>query len=310
MRNDFVKQVLVEMKRDPSIYFLTADLGFKALEPIEAAFPRRFLNVGISEQHMIGMAAGLALEGKKVIAYSIASFATMRPFEQIRDDLCYHDLDVKVIGAGGGFNYASHGVTHHTLEDFAIMRALPEMRVLAPAYSWEAREATHAIMTARGLFYMRLGKSPGIAFEKPSFTFKIGKGFVIREGRDIVLVSTGNVLEVAVKTAELLNAKTRQSVAVISMPSVKPLDRTLINRYAKAATGFFVIEEHSTTGGLGAAVGEVLWETGFPHARFRSFGMPAEKFIKAVGNRDHMLKLAGIDAHLISRTIIDALGTH
>ncbi len=307
MRNDFVKQTLAEMKRDPSIYFLTADLGFKALEPIETAFPKRFLNVGISEQHMIGMAAGLALEGKKVIAYSIASFATMRPFEQIRDDLCYDDLDVRVIGIGGGYNYASHGVTHHTIEDFAIMRALPGMKVLAPGYSWEAREATRAIMQTRGLYYMRLGKNPGVAFEKPSFTFKVGKGFVIRDGRDVVLVSTGNVLDVAVKTAGLLQAKTRNSVAVISMPSVKPLDRALIKRYTTAAKGFFTIEEHSTTGGLGSAVGEVLWEADFPRARFRSFGLPPEKFIKAVGNRDHMLKLAGLEPRALSRSIIAAV---
>jgi transketolase len=307
MRNDFVKQMLVEMKRDPSIYFLTADLGFKALEPLEAAFPERFLNVGISEQHMIGMAAGLALEGKKVVAYSIASFATMRPFEQIRDDLCYDDLDVRVIGAGGGYNYASHGVTHHTVEDLAIMRALPGMKVLAPAYSWEAREATRAIMQTRGPYYMRLGKSPGFAFERPSFRFKIGTGFVIREGRDVVLASTGNVLDVAVQTADLLQAKTRNSVAVISMPSVKPLDRALIQGYAKAAKGFFTIEEHSTTGGLGSVVGEVLWEADFPRARFRSFGLPPEQFIKAVGNRDHMLKLAGLDSDTLARTIIDGL---
>jgi transketolase len=307
MRNDFVQQMLVEMKRDPSIYFLTADLGFKALEPIETAFPKRFLNVGVSEQHMIGMAAGLALEGKKVVAYSIASFATMRPFEQIRDDLCYDDLDVRVIGVGGGYNYASHGVTHHTVEDLAIMRALPGMNVLAPGYSWEAREATRAIMQTRGPYYMRLGKSPGVAFEKPSFTFKIGKGFVIREGRDVVLVSTGNVLDVAVKAADLVQAKTRNPVAVISMPSVKPLDRSLIKRYAKAAKGFFTIEEHSTTGGLGDAVADVLWEADFPRARFHSFGLPPEKFSKAVGNRDHMLKLVGLEPRALSRSIVAAL---
>lgn len=307
MRSDFVRQMLVEMKRDPSIYFLTADLGFKALEPIETAFPRRFLNVGVSEQHMIGMAAGLALEGRKVVAYSIASFATMRPFEQIRDDLCYDGLDVRIIGVGGGYNYASHGVTHHTVEDFALMRALPGMNVLAPGYSWEAREATHAIMRRRGLYYMRLGKSPGVAFEQPSFTFRIGKGFVIREGRDIVLASTGNLLDVAVKTADLVQRKTRNSVAVISMPSVKPLDQALIKRYAKAAKGFFTIEEHSTIGGLGEAVAEVLWQANFPRARFRAFGLPSERFIKAVGNRDHMLKLVGLEPRALLRGIMAAL---
>src|SRR3990167_8527425 len=160
MRRDFVTQVLIEMERDPSIVFLTGDLGFNALEKIKERFPDRFLNVGIAEQHMVGMASGLALEGKKVIVYSIASFATMRPYEQIRDDVCYHNLDVKIVGTGGGYNYATHGTTHHTIEDFAIMRVLPHMRVLAPAYSWEAREATKTMMRAKGPFYMRLGKGP------------------------------------------------------------------------------------------------------------------------------------------------------
>ena len=132
------------MEQNPNIVFLTADLGFNALEGIKDKFPERFINVGIAEQHLIGMAAGLALEGKKVIAYSIASFSSMRPYEQIRTDVCYHNLDVKIIGAGGGVNYASHGITHHTLEDLAIMSVLPNMKILSPAYSWEATEATKA----------------------------------------------------------------------------------------------------------------------------------------------------------------------
>ncbi len=134
MRNDFVKQLHKEMEKNPDIIFITGDLGFNALEPLQKAFPDRFINAGIAEANMIGVASGLALTGKKVIVYSIASFATMRCYEQIRTDVCYHNLDVKIVGTGGGFNYATHGVTHHTIEDTAIMNVLPNMTVLHPTY--------------------------------------------------------------------------------------------------------------------------------------------------------------------------------
>lgn len=301
MRNDFVRQMLVEMKRDPSIYFLTADLGFNALEPIEKEFPKRFINVGISEQHMIGMASGLAFEGKKVVCYSIASFAVLRPYEAIRDDVCYHDLDVKIVGVGGGYNYGAAGVTHHTIEDFAITRVLPNMKVLAPGYSWEAREATKALMQSGGPAYIRLGKSPGLSLERPGFKFAIGKGFVIREGKDVVLISTGNTLDLACETADLLE-KEGNLTAVISMPTIKPIDAPLIRRYAANAKGVFTIEEHSTIGGLGDAVKDVLWASG-TNSVFEAFGIPADRFLKDVGDRNYMLRRAGLEASALSRRV-------
>lgn len=303
MRRDFVAQVLLEMERDPSIVFLTADLGFNALEKIKEQFPERFLNVGIAEQHMVGMAAGLALEGKKVIAYSIASFSTMRSYEQIRDDVCYQDLDVKIIGTGGGYNYPNHGVTHHTVEDVAIMNVLPHMQVLCPGYSWEAREATKAILRHKGPAYIRLGKSPGVAYEKKHFKFALGKGFVVREGSDIVLVSTGNVLDVALKTAELLEKK-GLSVCVLSMPSVKPFDEKLLLKHARKAKGIYTIEEHSTTGGLGAIVSSMLFTNGVEGKKFRMFGFPPESFTKDVGDRDYLLDKVGLEPKKLARAIL------
>lgn len=308
MRRDFVAQVLIEMERDPSIVFLTADLGFNALEKIKERFPDRFLNVGIAEQHMIGMASGLALEGKKVIAYSIASFATLRPYEQIRDDVCYHNLDVKIVGTGGGYNYATHGVTHHTVEDVAIMNVLPHMRVLCPGYSWEAREATKAMLQHTGPVYLRLGKSPGVSYEKKKgFTFALGKGFVVREGSDIVLISTGNVLDVAQATAALLEKKHKLSVCVLSMPSLKPFDMKLLLKYARNARVISTIEEHSTTGGLGAIVSKVLFAAGVDGRKFHEFGLPPESFMKEVGERDWLLQKAGLEPTALARGIMHSL---
>lgn len=307
MRRDFVAQVLLEMERDPSIVFLTGDLGFNALEKIKEKFPERFLNVGIAEQHMVGMASGLALEGKKVIAYSIASFATMRPYEQIRDDVCYQDLDVKIVGTGGGYNYPTHGVTHHTVEDVAIMNVLPHMQVLCPGYSWEAREATKAMLRHTGPAYIRLGKSPGVPYEKgKKFTFALGKGFAVREGKDVVLVSTGNVLDIALKTADLLEKK-GLSVCVLSMPSVKPFDEKLLLKHARKAKGIYTIEEHSTTGGLGAIVSSTLFTNGVEGKKFRMFGFPPESFTKDVGDRDYLLNKVGLEPTKLARVILRSL---
>lgn len=307
MRRDFITQVLIEMERDPSIIFLTGDLGFNALEKVRERFPDRFLNVGIAEQHMVGMAAGLALEGKKVIVYSIAAFATMRPYEQIRNDVCYQNLDVKIAGTGGGYNYPHHGVTHHTVEDVAIMNVLPHMQVLCPGYSWEAREATKAMLRHKGPAYIRLGKSPGIAYEKKHFDFALGKGFVVREGRDIVLVSTGNVLDIAQETAALLEKRHKLSVSVLSMPSLKPFDEKLLLAYARKAKGIFTIEEHSTTGGLGAIVSAVLFAGGIVGKAFRAFGFPPESFLKKVGDRDHLLGHVGLESGELARGIMRSL---
>jgi transketolase len=306
MRNDFVRQLQVEMERDPRIMLLTGDLGFRAFEPVKEKFPDRFVNVGIAEANMIGVACGLALGGWKPFAYSIASFATMRCYEQIRTDVCYHGLDVKIVGAGGGFNYAHQGVTHHTIEDVAIMRVLPGMTVVCPSYSWEAGEATRLLAETPGPAYLKLGKSPGTAYQQPDFRFAIGKGFVIREGNEIVLVSTGNVLDVAMDAALRVESRTGKRVCVISMPTVKPLDRELILTKAASARAIFTIEEHSRIGGLGSAVAEVLVESDAPKQTFHPFGIP-DHFIKAVGSREYLLREAGLDAERVANEIVARL---
>ncbi len=295
------------MERDPDIILLTGDLGFRAFEPVQATFPERFINVGIAEANMIGVAAGLALTGKKPIAYSIASFATMRCYEQIRTDVCYHDLNVKIVGVGGGYNYAHQGVTHHTVEDLAIMRVLPTMSVVCPSNSWEAREATKAICQERGPTYLRLGKSPGVDYSRPDWNFAIGKGFVIKDGTDILLICTGNTLTQVLEAAEKTEAALGKSVCVISMPSVKPLDTALLLEKAAQARGIFTVEEHSAIGGIGSAVGDALLASSLPKKIFFPFGFP-DRFIKDVGSREYLLSCAGLDADSISRQIIRSMG--
>lgn len=304
MRNDFIRQLLVEMERDPAILLLTGDLGFRAFEPVQERFPDRFMNAGIAEANMIGVAAGLALTGWKPVAYSIASFASMRCYEQIRTDVCYHDLDVKIVAAGGGFNYAHHGVTHHTIEDLACMRVLPGMRVLCPSYSWEAGEATRALCASPGPAYLRLGKSPGRNYDEGRFSFEIGKAYEIRGGSDAAILCTGNVLDVALDTADALQANAGMRVSVVSFPSVKPLDEELLADLVRRVSAIYTIEEHSCIGGFGSAISEWLARSGPSNVRLRVFGFP-DAFIKDVGSRDYLLSRAGLDATQLSQAIAE-----
>ncbi len=294
------------MRRDPDIVLLTGDLGFRAFEPVVAAFPDRFINVGIAEANMIGVAAGLALTGKKPIAYSIATFASMRCYEQIRTDICYHNLNVKIVGVGGGYNYAHQGVTHHTVEDLAIMRALPNMKVVCPTNSWEAAGAVAAMLRESGPTYLRLGKSPGQDFSRPGEVFQTGKGYVIKEGSEIVLFCTGNVLDLALEVARTVLEKSGRVVGVVTLPTVKPIDRELLLLAAAQAKALFTLEEHSTIGGLGSAVADVLVHSRSPRPAFRAFGFP-DRFIKDVGSRAYLLSCAGLDADSIADQIIRAM---
>jgi transketolase len=187
------------------------------------------------------------------------------------------------------------------------MTVLPHMKVLSPGYSWEAREATKAMLRHKGPVYIRLGKSPGIAYEKKHFKFALGKGFVVREGTDVVLVSTGNVLDVALKAAELIEETKKLSVCVLSMPSLKPFDEKLLLTHARKAKGVFTIEEHSTTGGLGSIASSVLFANGFDGKRFHAFGMPPETFVKDVGDREYLLEKVGLEPNALSNAILRRL---
>src|ERR1700678_3470185 len=190
--------------QDDRVYLLVGDLGFGVVEPFMRKFPKRFLNVGVAEQNMTGVAAGLALSGKIVFTYSIANFPVIRCLEQIRNDVCAHNLNVKVVSVGGGFAYGSAGYTHHGTEDLAMMRVLPNMTFLAPGDPIEAPLLTLAATTLPGPCYLRLGKAgePIVHTSQPEVT--IGKAIVLRKGDAGTLISTGGALAMTVKAADEL----------------------------------------------------------------------------------------------------------
>jgi len=256
VRAAFIETLLELAEQDERVWLLTGDLGFSVLEPFAVRFPERFANMGVAEQNMTGVAAGLALEGKIVFTYSIANFPVMRCLEQIRNDVCYHNLNVKIVAVGGGVDYGAAGYTHFAVEDLAVMRAMPNMTVIAPGDPIEAELATRAVKELKGPCYLRLGKAGESCVYKTPPLFKIGKAITVREGNDITLISTGGILAEVLSAAEQLAPQLQ--ARVLSMPTVKPIDQDAIRKAADETNLIVSVEEHSMIGGLGDAVGEIL----------------------------------------------------
>ncbi|HEY1011419.1 MAG TPA: transketolase C-terminal domain-containing protein, partial [Herpetosiphonaceae bacterium] len=231
MRTAFIETLCELAETDERIWLVCADLGYSVVERFRDRFPERFVNAGVAEQLMTGMAAGLALSGKIVFTYSIANFPVMRCLEQIRNDVCYHNLPVKIVAVGGGLAYGAAGYTHHGVEDLAVMRVLPNMTVVAPGDPTEARLATRALVDWPGPCYLRLGKAgePRVHDAEPPFA--VGRAIELRAGRDLALLSTGGMLATVVEAAAEL-ARQGVEAAVISMPTLAPLDRAALERAA------------------------------------------------------------------------------
>jgi transketolase len=257
MRTAFIETLCEVAAQDERIWLLTGDLGYSVLERFAQRFPERFVNVGVAEQNMTGVAAGLALCGKIVFTYSIANFPIMRCLEQIRNDVCYHNLNVKIVAVGGGLAYGSQGYTHHAVEDLAVMRAMPNMTVIAPGDPVETRLATRAIVEWPGPCYLRLGKAGEPVVHQTPPEFAVGRAIPVREGRDVTLIATGGVLYAAVRAADALHNDGIQA-GVLSMPTVKPLDEAAVLAAAQESQALVVVEEHSAIGGLGDQVLNVL----------------------------------------------------
>jgi len=283
VRTGFVDGLLEEARARKDIVLLTADLGFSVLERFRDALPNQYLNVGVAEQNMMGIAAGLADLGKTVFTYSIANFPTMRCLEQIRNDVCYHGYPVRIVSVGGGLTYASQGYTHHGVEDIGVMRALPGMVVIAPGDPQEASLATKALCSFPGPAYLRLGKAGEPRVHSGSIDFAIGKAIEVARGDDVTLVSTGGMLVYAMETAEALRGD-GVSTRVLSMHTVKPLDNEAIARALAETKVVITVEEHNVGSGLGAAVSQVVAAHEGPRAKFRMFGLPDERYSRAGGH--------------------------
>ncbi len=304
MRNAFIRGLTALAQRDPRVVLLTGDLGFKIFDDFAARFPRRFYNAGVAEANMMSVAGGLALGGLRPFAYSIVPFATLRCLEQIRNDICYQGVAVTVVGVGGGYSYGADGATHHSLEDIAIMRCLPNMTVVCPGDPVEAELATLAAGMHAGPLYLRLGRAGDPMVHASAPPFSIGRAIVVREGRDCALVATGCILPVAVAAAARL-ASEGIGCRVVSMHTVKPLDEALLHRCAVECAAVFTIEEHGLTGGLGSAVAEWLAASGL-RCRLRCYGS-GDEFAHRCGSQEYFRRMQGITAEQIAGRVREAL---
>lgn len=301
MKSAFIATLEKLASIDKSIFLLTGDLGFKTFDKFRNSFPDRFINIGVAESNMIGIAAGLALSGKNVYCYSIIPFLTMRCLERIRVDLCYHNLNVKLVGAGGGLVYGLEGMTHHAIEDISIMRTLPNMTVVAPGDPLEVKAVINESLAYKGPLYIRLGREGEKCIHKSPPEFKIGKGIAIRKGSGISIIATGTILCAAKSASEdLINEGL--DVTLIGMHTIKPLDRDIIEYCAKNSKAIFTVEEHSIIGGLGSAVSEILIELDY-RMLFKKIGLQDE-YCSYIGSQDYLCEKYGLTPEGIKNFIL------
>lgn len=306
MRNAFADEVTLLAAQDKRIIMLPADIGNRLFDKFKEQFPGRFYNCGVAEANTISTAAGMALCGLRPIAYTINPFITTRCYEQIRVDVCFNNVPVVIAGVGAGLSYAPLGVTHHSCEDIAIMRVLPNMTVVCPGDAFEVRAAIRAALKHNGPVYIRLGKKgePLVHNEVPKF--ELGKGITIIKGNEICLLSTGNILPVAVKAADILQ-KQGISSQVVSMHTVKPIDKELLANVFDKFKIVATIEEHSLLGGFGSAVAEWLADSADTQqsGKLVRFGTK-DIFMHKVGEQEYARQFFGLTAETISEGILKA----
>ena len=305
MRNRFVQTILEIAKKDNNFHLVTGDLGFGVLQPLWDEVPDKITNAGIAEQSMTGIAAGMALSGKKVFTYSIGNFPTLRCIEQIRNDCAYHDANVKIVCVGGGFVYGSLGMSHHATEDIAIMRSLPNVAVFAPGDLIEAEEVTKAIYNYPGTCYLRLGRGGEKQIHEKIENFQIGKAIRIKEGKDIAIFSTGGIFDEVIEAVELLENKEIYP-KVYTFPTVKPIDEEVIRECALSCRTIFTVEEHNIVSGFGSAVSEVVASIKGERANVVRFGLN-DTYSCIVGSQKYLRDYYGISARKIANKILEEI---
>ena len=305
MRDTVIRELVNLAKEDKNIELITGDLGFGVLRPYWESVPNQFINAGIAEQNLTGVAAGMALEGKTVFTYSIANFPTLRCLEQIRNDCAYHKVNVNVICVGGGYVYGALGMSHHATEDIACLRALPEVAVICPGDPIEAGLAVRAIAKSGGTTYLRLGRGGEKRINTSLTDFVIGKAYQIRKAKDFgkkaAVFSTGAILEETALACDMLE-ELGIGVEQYSFPTVKPIDRETIADVARRFDHIFTVEEHNIVGGFGSAVAETVAELGERVKRHR-LGIN-DFYCAEVGTQAYLRDVVGISA----RRIVESVG--
>lgn len=304
MRNAFLGELTALAEKDPEVVLITGDLGFGVFEEFEERFPKQFINAGVAEQSMTMVATGMALEGKKVFTYSIGNFPTLRCLEQLRNDVCYHNANVTIIGMGGGFSYGQLGMSHHATEDLSIMRALPNMTVVVPSTANEVSAAMQALYHESGPAYLRLDKSKYDS-DQDKAPFELGHARMVREGRDLTFVTAGGILQ---DVAEAADALMRDDIncRILSMHTIKPLDGEALSSAASETGGIVTVEENTIVGGLGSAVAEYCLEQAIRPGFFKRIGLQ-DTYSSVVGDQQYLRQIYQMDSTYLIEAVKNLL---
>ena len=306
MRNAFADELTKLGNDDSRVVMLSGDIGNRLFDKFKDKHPSRFFNCGVAEANMMGVAAGMAMNGLRPVAYTITPFVTTRCLEQIRTDVCYHEAPVTIVAVGAGLAYSGLGPTHHACEDVSFLRSIPNMVVICPGDAFEVRGALRAAMQQDRPVYIRMGKKgEPVVHKGPIADFKIGKAITMAEGSDVCLLSTGNMLPEAMEAAHKLKDK-GISAEVVSFHTVKPLDEEKLKQAFARFKLVATLEEHSLIGGFGAAVSEWLVDTETAPKKFLRFGTP-DAFFKKSGEQEYAREVLGLTGHQIADKIIHAL---
>lgn len=297
MRYAFISELYKIAKKDNNVMLLTADLGYTVFENFAKTYPKQFINIGVAEPNMIGIAAGLALSGKKVFAYSISTFATLRTFEQIRNDVCLHNLPVTIIGSGAGFYYSDSGPTHHGQEDLAVLRTLPNITIFSPSDLKETEWATKEAYRIQKPAYIRLSRKSDHIQELNS-NLQIGKANIRKGGNDIAIITTGNILGNTIEATSALE-KEGFSITLVNMPTLKPFDQKYIQKISKTHKLIVSVEEHTLIGGLGSIISECLIGS---NTKLIKIGIK-DNFTQVAGDQTYIRNLHGLNTKDIIKNI-------
>lgn len=302
MRNAFARAVTSLADQNPNLVLLAGDIGNRMFDAFKEKHPTRFYNCGVAEAGMTGIAAGLAASGLQPITYTITPFNTLRCLEQIRDDVCYPNLPVILVGTGAGLSYASLGATHHSMDDIAALRILPNMHVICPGDPVEVELAVAAALELKRPTYIRIGKKGEPVVHACPPSFHVGKGITLQQGDDIALISIGNVLPLALDCAQVLTEK-GLSTGVISLHTVKPLDTDLLTEMFSHYRRIAVLEEHALAGGAGSAILEWGCSQGVDLRKLRCFAGP-DRFLSACGNQQQARVTIGLEVGSIVQSLL------
>lgn len=298
MRDAFTRALSALAQKHDDVFLITGDLGFGVLTPFKEAFPEKYLNAGIAEQAMTGMAAGLALEGRTVFTYSIGNFPTLRCIEQIRNDCAYHGANVKIVCVGGGFVYGALGMSHHATEDVAVMRALPGVTVFSPGDPYEVEALMPLVYQTPGTCYLRLGRGgePRV-HEGPITNYRLGEAIRLFSGNGGAVFSSGGILPECFKAVKALRDM-GHDIALYSFPTVKPLDEQVIKDVAMRAPFIVTVEEHNIVGGFGGAVAETAAGLRGGRAVVERMGLD-DRYSAIVGSQQYLRAFYGFGAQSI-----------